>query len=469
MKLVVLGLNHRTAPVSVREAFALQPDEATELLAALSDHPKIAEAFVLSTCNRVEIYAVPHVSDERAIRRILVTALCAGRGLDASVLERQGYFKASVAAVTHLFRVTASLDSMIVGEPQILGQVKDAVAYAQDRGALGPQLLRITQEAFRSAKVVRTETEIARQRVSVGSVAVDLANRIFERLEDCRVLLIGTGEMGQATARALASAGVARVYVANRSYDRAVALSEEHGWRPRSFQELEDVLAEVDVVLTSTGATRPVIGVAMLKRVIRLRKYRPLFIVDIAVPRDVEEAVAGLDTIYLYNVDDLRMIAEDNLAARSREAQAAEALIATAIDSVSRWDRSLAVQPTIAAIRRRYDEVAQAELSRTIGRRLKHLGPEEQEALARMMTATVSKLLHPTMVALKAAEFREEVREWACELHGVDPTTLVAPLGELQDGVSEAESAAPDSREGASAHPRSAADDASDTDEREAS
>lgn len=453
MKLVALGLNHKTAPVDVREAFAVDADQARVCFAQLGADPALDECFVISTCNRVEIYAVPS-GDPTAARRALQAAFVSGRGLDPGFLETSGYWLVGREAASHLFRVTASLDSMVVGEPQILGQVKEAVELARECGALGSVLERVVQRAFSAAKTVRSQTGIARTRVSVGSVAVDLARSIFAKLEDCKVLLVGAGEMGQVTARSLASAGVARVYVTNRSYERAQALSAEHGWRARAFHELPDLLGEVDVVLTSTGAPRPIIDRQTVKKAIKARKYRPLFIVDIAVPRDVSADVGDLDTVYLYNVDDLRQITNTNMQARRREAHAAEDLVEAELEELARWFRGLEIQPTIAAIRRRADQVAKAEFARTLNKRLNHLSVDDRAAIEKMLSATISKLLHPTMVTLReraGGPEGTELLELAGALHGVDADFAVAQ--ELPDSPSES----PEDSVNAEDQPRSVA------------
>ncbi len=402
MSLVVVGLNHRSAPVELREAFAVPPDALAPFLHRVQADPEVAEAMLVSTCNRVELYVVPSGAPDRALARA-EAALTTSRGLDAARPGEHAYRLQGSEAIRHLLRVTASLDSMVVGEPQILGQVKEAAKVADAAGTLGPVLGRLLQRAFRAAKSVRTQTGIARSRVSVGSVAVDLARRIFDDLSHCRVLLVGAGKMGEIMGRSLAGAGVSRVYIANRSYERALGLAERHGWRARAFTELEELLAEVDVVLTSTGASRPIIDVPTVKRVVRARKYRPIFFVDIAVPRDIDPAVGALDTVYLYNVDDLQALGQENRKARELEAQAAEALVASELADIERWLEQLAVQPTIAAIRQRAEELARGELERSLAKRLKHLPEADRAALDKMLQAAVAKILHPTMTALRDA------------------------------------------------------------------
>ena len=404
VRLLVTGLSYKSAPLDVREAFAASGDALTALVQRMGEDPEVAEIMLLSTCNRVELYVVPcqpaGSSPERAAghkrasegapagRATMDRLFARGRGLDPALLGKYGYFEEGMAAVRHLLRVTASLDSMVVGEPQIQGQVKEAARVARQAGTLGPVLEQLLQRAFRAAKAVRTQTAIAEQRVSIASVAVDLARRIFVKISNLKVLLVGAGEMGEATARSLASAGAARVYICNRSRERALRLAEEHGWRARGFDELEDLLAEADIVLTSTGATRPIITPKLIKRVIRARKYRPLFFVDIAVPRDVDPAVGRMDTVYLYNVDDLESVSRENLRARQREAVAAEALVDRELADLGQWFRLLEVTPTLAAIRERADDVAAYELDRSLAGRLRHLPTEDREAVAVALRAS---------------------------------------------------------------------------------
>ena len=428
MRLASYGVTYKTAPVEVRELLAVADGDREPLLRRLCDDGRIAEAMLVNTCNRVELFAVPTAADV-PVAELLREALVAGRGARVRGATRHAVSRSGREAVHHLLRVAASLDSMIVGEPQILGQVKEAFREAQRAGTVGPVLDRLAGFAFRAAKDVRTDTGIARALVSIGSVAVDLARRIFARLSDCRVLLIGAGKMGEVTARVLAEAGVQRVYITNRSYDRAEELAERHGWRARRFSELEDLLVEVDVVLSSTGAVAPIITRQTLRPVLRRRKYRPLFLVDIAVPRDVDRDVGDLDTVYLYDIDDLEAVSRENLAGRAQEAATAEAMVLEAVEEVERWFGMLEVQPTLQAIRRRADEVAAVEVQRTFGRRLRHLGEAERSAVERMTQAVVSKLLHPTMMALRKCPHcgrESELLTMARVLHGLDPIEQVA-------------------------------------------
>ncbi|PKN59151.1 MAG: glutamyl-tRNA reductase [Deltaproteobacteria bacterium HGW-Deltaproteobacteria-14] len=401
MPLVVLGMNHKTAPVSVREAFAIPSDALEGYDRELAADPAIAEVMVVSTCNRVEVYAVPTGAIE-PLRVALTRRLGTERGLDAMQLDKHSYFLTGEDALRHVMRVCASLDSLVVGEAQILGQVKDAMATAREAASLGPVLDRTLQAAFHTAKAVRTDTEIARATVSIGSVAVDLARRIFPSLAETRVLVIGAGKMGRVTARSLASAGVERVYVTNRSREKAIALANEHGWHARDYSELDDLLAQVDVVLSCTGASRPILDVSRIKPIIKRRKYRPLFLVDIAVPRDIEPAVGDLDTVYLYNVDDLEAVSRENLEKRQEEAAEAEAMVNAAVTNIASWHRTLRIKPTIAAIRHHAEALTAGEVDRALGKKqLATLDDVQREAVKATVRAVVNKLLHPSMTALR--------------------------------------------------------------------
>jgi glutamyl-tRNA reductase len=398
LRLALLGLNHKTAPVDLREAMAVTADEIPGVLRSLIAHESVEEAMWLSTCNRVEIYVVPS-NDDVSLEQ-LESFIIETRQLATTTFRDHGYRKSGNDAVSHLFRVSASLDSMVLGEPQILGQVKQSIQFARRAETMGPILSKLTALSLQGAKRIRSQTGIGKMPVSVGSVAVDLAKRIFGSLNDCRVLLVGAGKMGEVTARALSNAGTARVYVTNRSAERARRVADEYGWSARKFDELEDLLGRVDVVLTSTAATSPIIDAKMIRRVIRARKFRPLFILDIAVPRDVDPTVSDMDTIYLYNVDDLVAISDENQEARLAEVTAADRLLQSSLADVETYFHSLAVQPTVTAIRTRTEATARAEIEKSFSKKLKHLSDGDRVLVEQAMTAALAKVLHPTMVAL---------------------------------------------------------------------
>lgn len=402
MRLLVIGLNHKSAPVATREAFAVPSEAVVGLDRRIVLEPVISEAMILSTCNRVELYAVAETDDVMSsAHEALVRILASERGLDPLELTLHGYSHQGIDAARHLVRVCASLDSLVVGEAQILAQVKEAFTHAKEAGSVGPVLEQVVQAAFRGGKAVRTETEIASESVSIGSVAVELAKRIFPSLARCSVLVVGAGKMGRVTARSLARAGVAEVVVTNRSPARAEKLAQELGWIARPFADLDELLVRADVVLTCTGADRPILEQRRLRTIVKRRKYRPLFIVDIAVPRDVEPAVSELDQVYLYNIDDLEAVSREHLEKRQGEAAKAEAIVAATVDQIKERSGAQAVVPVLKALRERVDVVARGELERAFQRRLQHLGAAEREAVEAALQAALNKLLHPAMTALR--------------------------------------------------------------------
>jgi glutamyl-tRNA reductase len=427
MRLLVLGLNHKTAPVATREAFAIPSEMVPGLNRRIVNEPTVAEVMVLSTCNRVEVYAVPE-GDDASARETLIRALATERGLDPDELLRHGYVHAGVDAARHLVRVCASLDSLVVGEAQILAQVKEAFQSARDACSTGPVLEQAVQAAFRGGKAVRTDTGIAEETVSIGSVAVELARRIFPTLSKCRVLVIGAGKMGRVTARALARAGVAEVVVTNRSPARAERLAAELGWTARPFAELDDLLVAADVVLTCTGAERPILDPRRIKTVVKRRKYRPLFLVDIAVPRDVDPAVAELEQVYLYNIDDLEAVSREHLAHRQGEAQKAEVIVEDAVARMVERATVQAVVPVLKAVRDRAESTLRGELERAFAKRLAHLSQSDREAVLAATQAGMNKLLHPVLTALREqGHERYDVATAARLLFGLDPATSPPP------------------------------------------
>ncbi|MEE2787438.1 MAG: glutamyl-tRNA reductase [Myxococcota bacterium] len=396
MHLIVLGLSHKTAPVNVREKFAIPEDSLVDFAQQICERG-YDECLVLSTCNRVELYAVASdARQEDGLRRVLAQT---GGGA-ATLLDDHLYAHSGEDAVLHLFRVASSLDSMVVGEPQILGQLKSAFRLCRDAGRTGPQLNRIVERAFAIAKRVRRETGIANNVVSMSSIAVDLAQQILGRLDHRTGALVGAGKMGELAARHLKQAGLQELFVANRSMARAQRVAERLGGHPRGLSELPRLLQTSDVVITSTGARQPIIDVSMMKHVMRKRKYRPIFFIDIAVPRNVSPKINDLDNVYVYDVDDLTAIAEDNLAERRREADAAEALVQA---YASRFVRELAgarVTPTIVALRQRADAIKANEIERVL-KRLDIDGDLNRDALQQVADAIGNKLLHGVMTALK--------------------------------------------------------------------
>ena len=403
-KILLVGLNHRTAPVEVRERFALEK-QGEHPLAQLRTHlPEVEEAYYLSTCNRVE-YLLVTPDRERTLSG-LKDFLSRKTGLPRADFEPHLYVFEDLEAVRHLFRVACGLDSLVLGEPQILGQVKEAYREAAGRfRTTGPILNRLLHRTFSVAKRVRTETGIGSYAISVSYAAVELAKKIFGSLKGKTVLLVGAGEMAELAAQHLLSAGAARLLVANRTLSRAVELAEHYGGEALSLEELSDGLLSADIVISSTGAPGFVITRELVRPLLRARKHRPLFLVDIAVPRDVDPALNELENVYLFDIDDLKQVVEENLARRRKEALRAERLIEEEVLKFERWLRELAVYPTIKALRERAEEIRRRELARTLPR-LRNLTEEEREALEVMTEALVQKLLHAPILYLKTGYHR---------------------------------------------------------------
>ncbi len=392
---VVVGMSHRTAPVELREQLSVKLKDLGAELRTMVDG-QIHEAVLVSTCNRVEIYAAcqdpiegAHIAQGYLERR-------ASRGLGEVLYRRVG-----ADAVRHAFRVASSLDSLVVGEPQILGQVKEAFEAATTAGTVGSLLGRCFTRAFAVAKRVRTETGIAEGTVSVSSIAAELATKIFGDLRTRRCLLLGAGDMGEAAAKSLAQTG-ARLVVVNRSPDKAEALAARCGGEARPYEVLPSELVKADVVITSTSTSHFVLTEELMRDVVRTRRHRPLFLIDIAVPRDVDPRCGKLDGVFLYDVDDLEKLADENLAARQQHVTAAEGIVDVEVAEFEAWRRTLELTPTIVALRNRFTEVIRGELERGLGR----LGsgmPGDPQLIEKMVQATVNKLLHDPLVEMKAS------------------------------------------------------------------
>ena len=402
--IVVVGLSHRTSPVAVREQLGTAADALPAVLARLASRPELAEAMFLSTCNRVEVVALAHGESGAAAARQAIAEELARQGGAASVEELAPYLyeKSADEAVRHVFRVAASLDSMVLGEPQILGQVKEAYDAAVAAGALKGTLGRCVSRAFATAKRVRTETAIGAGTVSIASVAVDLARRIFGELADRSVLLLGAGEMAEAAARSLGK-GARALHICNRSFDRAAALASEMHAAAVPWDGLEEELARADVVVASTASNAHVVSREMVKRVMKMRKGKTLLFVDIAVPRNIDPTVHGIDNVYVFNVDDLEHEVARGLSARHDHVDAAERIVAEEVAQFLAWRRGLQVQPTLVAMRAKARAALFSEFERTIQGRLRHLTEADRTAIAQMLESALNKLLHAPTARLKAS------------------------------------------------------------------
>jgi len=414
MALFVAGLSHRNAPVELREQLAVDEDKLRELLRDVAASGVVREAIILSTCNRVEVYAVAEVPGEA--RAATFRQLCRHRGVETAAVEAALYTYAEGDAVRHAFRVASSLDSMVIGEPQILGQVKDAFALAQSCEAVGPALHSLFTQAFAVAKKVRTETDIARHAVSVSFAAVELAKKIFAGLEGKAVLLVGAGKMSELAARHLVEQGVFPVYVTNRTWARAQEMARALSGTAVPFDELPTALGAVDIVITSTGAPEPVVRRDMVQRVMHGRRGRPLFFIDIAVPRDVESSVDTLDDVYCYDIDDLKQVVDANIRERGREAHRAEALVEREVTKYLGRLGDVAVIPTIVSLRERLEAIRTGEVKRTLSR-LPDATHETREAIEALSTAIVNKILHAPITKLRESSRAGSPRSWLELVH----------------------------------------------------
>jgi glutamyl-tRNA reductase len=422
MALFVAGLNHRSAPVELRETLAVEDDKLRELLRDVLDAGVVREIVAISTCNRVEFFGVADVPGEA--RAAAFRRLCRHRGVDPAAVEPLLYTHLDDDAVRHAFRVSASLDSMMLGEPQILGQVKDAFALAQSCQTVGPTLHTLFTQAFAVAKRVRTETEIGRHAVSVSFAAVELARKIFAGLTGKAVLVVGAGEMSELAARHLVEQGAFPIYVANRTLSRAQELARALSGTAVPFDELPTALASVDIVITSTGAPEPVISREMVQRVLHGRRAGPLFFIDIAVPRDVEVTVNTLADVYCYDIDDLRQVVDANLRERAREAQRAEALVEREVAKFRARLSDVEVIPTIVSLRERLEGIRAGEVQKALAR-LPAASPETRAALEALSTAIVNKILHAPITKLRESSRAGAGRSWTelvHELFGLRPS-----------------------------------------------
>lgn len=418
MTLTVLGVNHKTAPIELREKIAISREQLPEVTRALGDIPGVDECMIVSTCNRVELITSQDGNDVD-----LTGFLCQHFGLDAGALASHVYEHRDQYAIRHLFRVAASLDSMVVGEPQILGQVKEAFAVARESGTVGGQLEHLLQSAFSAAKKVRTETEIGSSSVSIASVAVEMARKIFGSLHGRTVFLVGAGKMSELAARHLVQQGAGTILVTNRTIERARKMAEPFKGRVIPFEKIYEAAAEADIIVTSTGAPNhifnPEHGIAFLHR----RRNRPMFFIDIAVPRDVNPAMGKLEGLFVYDIDDLQQVAAAHMNERSRSASDAETLIAGEVERFHQRQRTVNVAPAIVALQRQAEELRQAE-HRRMQARLVTLTPEQLEAVEALTRGLVNKFLHPPMLALKqAARDNDSARvEALCETWSLPAT-----------------------------------------------
>ncbi len=422
MSLFVVGISWRTAPVAVREKLAFREEEIASALQAMTTSLPVAEAILVSTCNRVEVYGIakPGADATAAVRAFLAEQ----RGLRPADVADVIYDHTGSDAVRHVFRVASALDSLVLGEAQILGQLKEAYEVAGVARTTGPTLGRCLERAFGVAKRVRSETALSRGAANVSTVAVDLAARVFE-LRGKVVLVVGAGKMSTLAARHLRSKGADHILVTNRSPEKAERLAGEIDGIAKPWGELDALLAGSDVVISSTGAREPVLTKRQFKAVMKARKWRPLVVIDIAVPRDAEPEINDLDGVYLYDIDNLERVVAANLAERSKAAEQAHKIVEHEAKQFEHWLRSQGVVPTIRALRERFAQIADAEVQKTLDQlsRRDHTPGQQREVIQRLVQLVVNKLLHQPTTALREAppdeaELRAEI---LCELFGLEP------------------------------------------------
>ncbi len=430
MNLILLGINHKTAPIELREQVAIPKDGLADAARTLTLNHGVREAMILSTCNRVEILTAADSADVD-ITDFLHNHL----SIDPAMLKPHLYEYRDREAVRHLFRVAASLDSMVVGEPQILGQVKDAYNVAREAGTVQGQLEPLLQSAFAAAKKVRSETEIGSTTVSIASVAVDLAIKIFGSLAGKKVFLVGAGKMSELAARHLVAQGASTILVTNRTLERAERMAERFTGSvvPKvvPWDELYEAAAQADIVISSTGAPYPIFRKEHAQQFLHKRKNRPMFFIDIALPRDVEPEINNLEGIFLYDIDDLQAVAASHMEERSREAADAEALIAVEVERYQQKQKTVNIAPMIVGLQHRAEDLRQAELKRAQAR-LGSLTPEQMAAVEAMSRSLVNKFLHPTMQALKQAARESDV----ARIEGIRETwSLMAEVPQFEQDV----------------------------------
>jgi glutamyl-tRNA reductase len=396
--IVLIGLNHKTAPLAVREKIFAGCQEEKDLLSSLRSINGVGEVLYLSTCNRIEIIA--SVEETEDAGKSLNDFLAQNGGLTPTEVANCFYEYRGEEAVRHIFRVSASLDSLVIGETQILGQVKDAYRQALAQNATGVVLNRLMHCSFRAAKRVRSETAIAVNPVSVSFAAVELAKKIFGSLTGKKILLIGAGEMAELTGMHLISNGAEEIIVANRSMPQAIALAEKFHGEAVSLDALEEKLIEVDIVISSTGAPAYIVTADLIRKIHHQRKNRLLFLIDIAVPRDIDPAASLLENVYLYNIDNLQDIVDENMNVRKKEAIKAEMIVEEEITRYVSWQKEQESVPTIVSLRNKAEEIVRAEMDKAAGW-MNKLDKEEQGKVDGLVNSIVNKLLHIPVAALK--------------------------------------------------------------------
>src|SRR6185312_7723627 len=414
MSIVLIGVNHKTAPVEVRELLAFSDSACADSLRSLIDGELLREGLIVSTCNRVEI--VTSTANDRLNQGVerITDFLSSSRNLPREAFSSHVYQHVDDQAIRHLFRVASSLDSMVVGEPQVLGQVRRAYSQAVEAGTAGRVLNRLIHHAFHVAKRVRAETGIAASAVSISYMAVELGKKIFGSLRGRSVLLIGAGEMAELSARHLLSAGVSQVLVTNRTESAAAKLANEFGGKAVSFNSFADHLAEADIVICSTGADEYVVTAEMAHAALGRRRNRPAFFIDISVPRNIDPAIGSLSNLFVFDIDDLESVISSNIREREHEAQRAELIVDSEVMQFQQALRVLDIGPTLGALRNKLQDIARTELDKQRSR-LGPLSADQEKAVESLLMATVKKISHPVLNHLRRAysvSENEDIQAW---------------------------------------------------------
>jgi glutamyl-tRNA reductase len=424
MNLIALGISHNSAAVEVRERVAFAPEQVSEALVDACEAVKVEEIVILSTCNRTELYAIAPEDSNLADKALeLIDWMANYHHLSAQELHQCAYHHESAQALRHLVQVASGLDSMVLGEPQIFGQLKSAYAVAGEAGSVGSEFGRLFPRIFSIAKRVRTDTAIGENPVSVAYAAVDLAGHIFSDLSQCNALLVGAGETVELVARHLIEAGVSRIVIANRTLGRARELAQQFGAEAVLLAEIPDQLRDADIVITSTASQLPILGKGAVEQALKVRKHRPYLMVDIAVPRDIESQVGELRDVYLYSVDDLREIVDQNMLSRRSEACKADLIIDEGVRLYVEEVRSLGAVDAVKEYRKMAEQLREQELQRA--QRALARGEDPQQIMARLARAITNKLIHAPTAGLKqaSAEGRQDILHSAYKLLGLGGET----------------------------------------------